>query len=210
MGEVWKWGGQVGGNCWRTTGDLGLMSGFYEVGLSNARHYKYAKPGQWNDPDYILIGWVGSAQKMGEGEKTGLTPNQQYSYMSMWSLMSAPLIFSGDMTKLDDFTVNVLCNSEVIEVNQDRLGKQAPIIEKTDEYFIMLKDLHDGSKALGVFNTSEVELDLETTWAKLGIEGKWKVRDLWRQKDVGVLAKRFATTIPRHGVTFVRLSPVDK
>ncbi len=212
MGEVWKWGGQVGGNSWRTTGDLGLMPSFYKVGLSNARHYEYAKPGQWNDPDYILIGWVGSAYSMGQGKKTRLTPNKQYSYMSMWSLMSAPLIFSGDMTKLDDFTLNVLCNSEVIAVNQDPLGKQAPIIEKTDDYFIMLKELCDGSKALGFFNTArdKVNLKIKITWAKLGIEGKWKVRDLWRQKDIAVLDKIFETTVPRYGVTFVRLSPLDK
>ena len=72
MGEVWKWGGEVG-NCWRTTGDLGVegpaagLPGFYRIGLSNAQHWQYARPGAWNDPDYILVGWVGDAQQHGQG-----------------------------------------------------------------------------------------------------------------------------------------------
>ena len=129
MGEVWKWGGEVG-QCWRTTGDLGLergsrLPGFYGIGFSNASHWKNAKPGCWNDPDYLLIGYVGDASQMGAGRKTTLTPDEQYSYMSMWCLMAAPLIFSGDMARLDPLTLNVLCNAEVIDVDQDALGRQA-------------------------------------------------------------------------------------
>ena len=209
MAKVWTWGGQVGGHCWRTTGDLGLSPSFYDIGLSNAQHYEYAKPGQWNDPDYILIGYVGSAHKMGEGRPTSLTPNEQYSYMSMWSLMAAPLFFSGDMTKLDEFTLNVLCNAEVIEVNQDPLGKQARIIEKTEDCFIMLKDLEDGSKALGLFNTTEIEIPISVKFADLGIKGKYKARDLWRQKNLGTFNNKFESKVPRHGVMYVRLDQID-
>ena len=208
MGQVWTWGGEVGGHCWRTTGDLGLSQSFYDIGLSNAQHFEYAKPGQWNDPDYILIGYVGSAHKMGEGEPTALTPNEQYSYMSMWSLMAAPLFFSGDMTKLDEFTLNVLCNAEVIEVNQDPLGKQARIISQTDDYFIMLKDLEDGSKALGLFNTTEIEIPISVKFSDLQISGKRKARDLWRQKNIGTFEDKFESNVPRHGVMFIRLSPI--
>lgn len=130
-GEVWKWGGEVGSHCWRTTGDLGLekdtrLPGFYSIGFKNARHYEYAGPGRWNDPDYILIGYLGNARRMDEPPRpTTLTPDEQYSYLSMWALMAAPLFFSGDMARLDRFTLNVLCNSEVIDVDQDPLGKQA-------------------------------------------------------------------------------------
>lgn len=206
MGQVWKWGGEVGGHCWRTTGDLGLMSGYLEVGLSNARHYEYAKPGQWNDPDYILIGWVGNAHGMGEGKQTPLTGNQQYQYMSMWSLMAAPLIFSGDMTKLDDFTINVLCNAEIIDVNQDSLGKQGRIIKQTEDYFVMVKDMEDGSKAVGLFNTSPIEGVVAVDLKEIGIEGKCKVRDLWRQKDIGTVKDTFETKVPTRGVVMVRIS----
>ena len=214
MSDVWQWGGDVGGHCWRTTGDLGLaggadLPGFYHIALSNAQHWQYAKPGQWNDPDYILIGWVGNAHGMGEGTPTSLTPNEQYSYMSMWCLMAAPLIFSGDMDKLDEFTLNVLCNAEVIEIDQDPLGKQAPIIARTDEYFIMAKDMEDGSKAVGLFNTTEIATNIAVSWEDLGIEGPRRVRDLWRQKNPGTYKDRFEAKVPRHGVAFVRIFPTS-
>ncbi len=214
MSNVWQWGGRVGGHCWRTTGDLGLaggadLPGFYHIGLSNARHWQYAKPGQWNDPDYILIGWVGNAHGMGEGKPTTLTPNEQYSYMSMWCLMAAPLIFSGDMDKLDEFTLNILCNAEVIEIDQDPLGKQAPIIARTDEYFIMAKNMEDDSKAVGLFNTTQIATNIAVSWKDLGIEGPHRVRDLWRQKNLGTYKNRFEAKVQRHGVKLVRIFPMS-
>ncbi len=211
MGDVWQWAGQVQGNCWRTTGDLGLagasdLPGFYHIGMSNAQHWEYAKPGEWNDPDYILIGWVGDARRQAEGTPTTLTPNEQYSYMSMWCLMAAPLIFSGDMEKLDEFTLNILCNSEVIEVDQDPLGKQAKIIQQDEQRLILAKEMEDGSMAVGLFNLGQVETSIKTTWEQLGIKGAWKARDLWSQKDIGSCKDSFEARIPRHGVKFIRLT----
>jgi len=210
MGDVWKWGAEVG-HCWRTTGDLGLeratsLPGFYSIGFSNATHWNHARPGAWNDPDYILIGWVGDAHKQGEGTATSLTPNEQYSYMSMWSLMASPLIFSGDMARLDPFTLNVLCNHEVIEVNQDPLGRQARITRQTPDQLVLTKELEDGSVAVGLFNLSDKPAQLTVSWADIGISGSQSVRDLWRQKEIGRFERTFTATCGRHGVVFVRLA----
>ncbi len=224
MDQVWEWGGNVG-NSWRTTGDLGLaggsgMPGFYNIGRSNADHWEYAKPGNWNDPDYILIGWVGSAIKMGEGVKTDLSPNEQYFYMSMWSLMAAPLIFSGDMAKLDPFTLNVLCNHEVIGVNQDVLGKQGEIIREEGDQMIMVKDLADGSKAVGLFHVTGSATDpldhfdwgdrksnkMTISWEEISMSGFLRVRDLWRQKDLGEFEDGITLEVPYHGVQMIRIS----
>lgn len=208
MGQVWKWGGSVG-NCWRTTGDLGnarntQLPGFYSIGMSNARHWQYAHPGAWNDPDYILIGWIG-ADGGNKSRRTTLTPNEQYSYMSMWSLMAAPLIFSGDMTRLDPFTLNVLCNAEVIAVDQDPLGRQAKILRHTPDEFVLVKQLEDGSEAVGLFNLASQPRNISVTWTELGIRGKRTARDLWRQRNIGSFDKAFAAEVPRHGVALVRL-----
>jgi alpha-galactosidase len=209
--EVWRWGGSMG-HCWRTTGDLGLerdsrLPGFYGIGLTNAQHWKYARPGAWNDPDYILIGWVGDAHRMGEGKRTTLTPNEQYSYMSLWSLMAAPLIFSGDMARLDAFTLNVLCNAEVISVDQDPLGRQANILRQSETELVMVKELKDDAKAVGLFNLGERPATIEVAWTELGITGKKCVRDLWRQKVQGEFETDFRAEVPRHGVVLVRISP---
>ena len=209
MSNVWEWGGQVGGNCWRTTGDLGneegdVLPGFLKIGLSNAEHYAYAKPGQWNDPDYILIGWVGNT---GEQRPTALTGDEQYTYMSMWCLMAAPLVFSGDMSKLDEFTLNILCNAEVIDVDQDTLGRQGRIIRRADDEMVMVKELEDGSKAVGLFNLGLVPKDISIAFKDLGIGDKATVRDLWRQKDLGIFDTRYAGKVNPHGVVMVRVRP---
>jgi alpha-galactosidase len=227
MGDVWKWGAEFG-HCWRTTGDLGLenagsMPGFYYIGISNAQHWENAGPGGWNDPDYILIGWVGSAFVMGEGEKTKLTADEQYFYMSMWSLMAAPLIFSGDMDKLDDFTLNVLCNSEVIDISQDVLGKQARILRNSNDELVMLKDLEDGSKAVGLFHvTGKINepadyfdwvdirnpVKIKFTASETGLPGKFRIRDVWRQEDVGEYSGSYVTEVPFHGVKLLKITPL--
>lgn len=213
MGDVWKWGRQVGGNSWRTTGDLGVvpnaaLPGFYKVGFSNALLSEYAGPGGWNDPDYILIGTVGNARNIkAPARLTSLTHEEQYSYLSMWSLMAAPLIFSGEMSKLDDFTLNVLCNSEVIDIDQDALGKQGAIVRQTADEFILKKPLEDGSLAVGLFNLTTEPRSISAGWRELGLRGTQAVRDVWRQRDLGSSTQSFSAEVPAHGVIMVRLSP---
>jgi alpha-galactosidase len=186
------------------------LPGFYHIGLSNSQHRQYSKPGAWNDPDYILIGWVGSAHTHGIGKETNLTDHEQYSYMSMWSLMAAPLFFSGDMAKLDEFTLNILCNAEVIDINQDALGKQASIIVNNEETLIMSKPMEDGSIAVGLFNLAEIPRNLTVQWDALGLRGGQKTRDVWRQQDLGVFNNQYSVNVARHGVMLVRLWPVDE
>lgn len=211
-GEVWKWGRQVGGNSWRTTGDVGVvpnasLPGFYKVGFANALLSAYAGPGGWNDPDYILIGTVGDARNIASPARlTSLTHQEQYSYMSMWSLMAAPLIFSGDMSKLDPFTLNVLCNSEVIDIDQDSLGKQGVIVRKTGEEFVLKKSLDDGSLAVGLFNLTSEPRSMSVNWKEIGVTGTQAVRDVWRQQNLGSYTRGFSSQVPGHGVMLVRLS----
>ena len=214
MGDVWNWGGDVG-HCWRTTGDLGLengagLPGFYQIGMSNAAHWEHARPGAWNDPDYLLIGWVGDARGMGEGKPTTLTPNEQYAYMSMWCLMASPLIFSGDMAKLDAFTLNVLCNAELIDINQDPLGKQARVVVRDHRQFVLAKPLEDGSVAVGLFNLTGREIKLELPLSEVGLPASCRVRDAWRQVNLPDAHTVVAASVPRHGVAVLRLAPPAK
>lgn len=210
MGEVWKWGQEVGGHCWRTAGDLGFeLTGYYHVARRNADFYPYAGPGSWNDPDYLLVGYVGKAAGMGEPAPCPLTPNEQYSYMSLWCLMAAPLFFSGDMTRLDEFTLNVLCNPEVIDINQDPLGVQGRPVAEDPESAVWRKELEDGSFAVGLFNLSEVAHEVVCRWEDVGLTGKRHARDLWRHEDLGVFEDVIRRELPRHGVLLLRLTPVQ-
>jgi alpha-galactosidase len=218
MGDVWTWGADSGGNSWRTTGDLGdekrkRLPGFYSIALANAGHASYAGPGHWNDPDYILIGAIDDPAKYDQQQTpvpVSLTADEQYSYMSMWSLMASPLFFGGDMSHLDDFTLGILCNSEVIDVDQDALGWQGRVVRQSADEFILEKPLEDGSVAVGLFNLSESPLKTSVNLTDLGLDGAWKVRDLWRQKEIGSVSGSLSSDVAPHGVTFVRLSSIRK
>lgn len=204
MGNVWEWGAEVGGHCWRTAGDLGMeLNSFFPVALRNAEHRAYSKPGSWNDPDYLQIGYIGDGH--GGTTRCPLTPNEQYAFMSLWCLMAAPLFYSGDMGKLDAFTLNVLCNPEIIEVDQDPLGQSARIIRLSDECLVLVKDLEDGGKAVGLFNQGEMPAEMTAKWSELGLSGRKHVRDLWREKDLGRFDRQFSATVERHGCAMVRI-----
>jgi alpha-galactosidase len=203
--NVWEWGAEVGGNSWRTTGDLGsndLYDAVCRIGFSQNGLEKWAGPGHWNDPDYILIGWVGWSGKM---QPTPLSPNEQYTHVTLWSMLAAPFIFSGDMMHLDDFTLSLLCNDEVIEVDQDPLGQQGHRVAKDEDTEVWARDMEDGSKVVALFNRGEMETTVTAKWSDLGLEGRYRVRDLWRQKDVSEFDTSFGTKVPRHGAAMFRL-----
>lgn len=211
MGNVWEWGEAVGGHCWRTAGDLGFeLDRIFDVALKNAEHRAWSRPGSWNDPDYLQIGWVGDARGGGLPKPCPLTPNEQYAYMSLWALMAAPLFYSGDMTQLDEFTLNVLCNPEVIEVNQDALGQSAAVLQLNESLFLMVKQMEDGSKAVGLFNRGEFPARASASWAVMGVNGPQQVRDLWRRKDLGVFSGEFSVELSRHSGALLRLFPAVK
>jgi len=214
MGNVWEWGREVGGNYWRTTGDLGippedrsLWTSMSRIGFGQAGKEQFAGPGGWNDPDNILIGFIMWDNVLKEAP---LRPDEQYTYMSLWALLASPLIFGGDMTQLDDFTLGLLTNDEVIEINQDPLGKQAVPVSRDGTSEVWVKDLEDGSKAVGLFNRGDRATTVTARWDELGLKGRWKIRDVWRQWDFGAYEGWFTQKVNRHGVVLLRLSPVKE
>ncbi len=205
MGNVWEWGAEIGGNSWRTTGDIrdtwGSMS---RIGFGQAGHEKYAGPGHFNDPDMLVVGQVGWGPSL---HPTHLTPNEQYTHISLWCLLAAPLLIGCDMTQMDDFTLNLLSNDEVLAVDQDPLGRQAARVAQNGPLEVWAKDMEDGSKAVGLFNRGYSEAPVTASWSSLGLAGKQKVRDLWRQRDLGDFTGSFTASVPRHGVVLVRIWP---
>jgi alpha-galactosidase len=191
-------------NAWRTGGDIrdewkSLKSRLF----TQDKWAQYARPGHWNDPDMMVVGYVG----WGKGIRPSkLTPDEQYTHMSAWCLMSVPLLLGCDLTKLDDFTLSLLTNDEVIAVNQDPLGKQATVISNQGDAGVMAKDLEDGSKAVGLFNPGDAGTQkVVVKWSDLGITGKYIVRDLWCQKDLGTFDNAFSADVNQHGVVMLTI-----
>ena len=192
-------------NAWRTGGDIkdnwkSLKSRIF----TQDKWAPYARPGHWNDPDMMILGVVG----WGAAEKwpSKLTPDEQYTHMSAWCLMSVPLLLGNDLTRLDEFTLSLLTNDEVLAVNQDPLGKQATVVYQKEETGVMAKEMEDGSKAAGLFNLADLgPQEITAKWSDLGIKGSYIVRDLWRQKDLGTFEGEFKSTVPEHGVVMIQL-----
>lgn len=208
MSDVWKWGGSVGGNSWRTTNDItDTWSSVKNIILDQDKSAAYAKPGNWNDPDMLVVGHVG----WGNSHPSKLKPDEQYLHISLWSMFAAPLLIGCDMEKLDDFTLNLLTNDEVIEINQDPLGKQATCLQTIGELRIYVKELEDGSKAVGFCNLGIDKAALSyKDFEKIGLSGKFNVRDVWRQKDISTIVTKtgeLLLNIPAHGVLLYKFSP---
>lgn len=203
MGKVWEWGEQIGGNCWRTTGDItDKWSSMAGIGFNQAGQEKYAGPGHWNDPDMLVVGLVGWGPQL---HPSHLTADEQYTHISLWSLLASPLLIGCDMTRMDAFTKNLLANDEVIEINQDPLGKQASRVSKVGNLEIWVKELEDGSMAVGLFNRDLANESIKLNWNTIGLEGRQIVRDVWRQKDQGVFTESFSVVVPAHGVKLITL-----
>jgi alpha-galactosidase len=209
-GDVWKWGAEVGGHSWRTGGDLGFeLNRIFPIALKNCGLRQFNEPGEWNDPDYIQIGWIG-AQRNGTFELSHpcpLTPNEQYSFMSLWCLMACPLFYSGDMIKLDDFTLRILCNPEIIDINQDSLGQCARILSQTKEGFVLVKELDDAGRAIGICNQLRTPQRMTVKWADAGVANPARVRDCWRGVDLKQVADGIELDVPPRFVEVLRLHP---
>lgn len=205
MGDVWNWGAEVGGNSWRTTGDINdswqSMSG---IGFHQNKCAPYAGPGHWNDPDMLVVGEVGWGPSL---HNTHLSPNEQYTHISLWCLLSAPLLIGCDMSHMDDFTRNLLTNDEVLALDQDPLGKEATQVAEIDSVRIYEKDLADGNKAVGLFNVSSRPASIHLDFSTLGLSGSQRLRDLWRQKNIGIFTGSYeAKNIPVHGVLLLKVT----
>jgi alpha-galactosidase len=191
--------------AWRTTGDIndswGSMSG---IGFMQDEWARHARPGHWNDPDMLVVGQVGWGPKL---HSTKLTPDEQYAHISLWCLLSAPLLIGCDLEKLDDFTASLLSNDEVLEVDQDTLGVQATQVSGQGDIKVYAKPLDDGSWAAGLFNLGPETAAIPIHWADLKLDGKHIVRDLWRQKDLGGFDGKFESSVPSHGVVLIRVIP---
>jgi len=202
MGNVWEWGAEVDGNSWRTTGDIEdtweSMSG---IGFSQYKCSPYAAPGRWNDPDMLVVGWVGWGPAL---HYTRLTPDEQFTHITLWCLLSSPLLIGCDLSQLDPFTLNLLTNDEVLAVNQDPLGKQAIQVKANSNYQIWVKELEDGSKAIGLFNMTKNPLYIPVELKDLSLKGRFKLRNLWMQSDLGFVETHFEIRVMPHGTALLK------
>ena len=203
LGRFCRW------NAWRTTNDItDTWTSVKNIALAQDKAAGGAKPGNWSDPDMLVVGTVG----WGNPHPSKLRPDEQYLHFSLWCLFSSPLLIGCDMEKLDEFTLNLLTNDEVIAIDQDPLGNQATCLQSIGDLRIYVKKLEDGSFAVGFCNFGQEIAEIDySDFSKLGIKGRSLVRDLWRQKEIASInsaTDKLSLNVPAHGVLLYKFSPV--
>jgi alpha-galactosidase len=185
---VWQWGPEAGANLWRTTGDISdhwdrmSLIGFDQAGLE-----KFAGPGHWNDPDMLEIG------------NGGMTREEYEVHMSLWAMLSAPLLAGNDLSKMSQETKDILMNRDVIAIDQDPLGHQARRLWVQGPMEIWVKDLSGGKRALAFFNRGESALDFNPHLTVLAPMQGRRFKDLWTKSAV-VLNNDTSLRVPSHNV----------
>ena len=193
--HVWQWGAAVGGNSWRTTGDISdKYSRMTEIGFEQAGLAKFAGPGHWNDPDMLEVG------------NGGMNLEEYRTHMGLWALLASPLLAGNDLSKMTPETIAMLTNREVIAIDQDPLGKQADRVWAEGSQEIWARPLADGSRAVGIFNRFSWPQAIVVNFRELGFKGGVKARDIWEAKDLGTLPSRYEARVPGHGMLLLRVS----
>jgi len=209
--KPWLWGHDVGGNLWRTTGDIKdrwqgsekwpngtcCSNGVLDIADQQADLASYAGPGHWNDPDMLEVG------------NGGMTNTEYRAHFSLWSILAAPLIAGNDLRDMAPEIRDILTNREVIAVDQDALGSEGRRVRKDESSEAWVKQLKNGNRAVLLLNRGASEAEIKVAWEDLGYPHHLSatVRDLWQHKDLGQVTGEFSAKVASHGVVMVTVQP---
>jgi alpha-galactosidase len=193
--DVWKWGPEVGGNAWRTTGDIrDTWDSMTKIGFGQDELAPWAKPGHWNDPDMLEIG------------NGGMNEDEYRTHMSLWSILAAPLLAGNDLRSMTPAILEILTNREVLAVNQDKDGKQGRRVSKSGDQEIWVRPLAAGADAIALFNRGAEAAKISFKWEDLGRKtAPTTSRDLWAHKDVQFTGAEYSVMVPSHGVVLLKV-----
>jgi len=193
--NVWAWGAAVGGNLWRTTGDINdHYDRMAEIGFGQAGLAKYAGPGHWNDPDMLEVG---------NGK---MSADEYRTHMSLWALLAAPLIAGNDLSKMTDETKGILMNRAVIAIDQDSLGKEGDRVRADGPQEVWSKPLAGGALAVGLFNRGDWNQPVSVSLKELGVKKAREIVNVWTGEKVVAKDGGLTAVVPKHGVLLLRIT----
>lgn len=202
--QPWEWGKELDALMWRTTSDVFDTWGSVTSFLS--RHDEIAEfqqPGHYNDPDMLVVGKLGWAK---DQRNSQLTHAEQVSHITLWAMLSAPLLIGCNLAELDDFTKNLLTNPEVLAIDQDSLGQSARLIIKDNFVYAWSKKLSNGDSAISIMNRGPVTEEFSLNFSKLNLSKPEKIRDCWKRKYIKSEAETLELSLKPHNSVLLRLS----
>jgi alpha-galactosidase len=207
--DVLSWIGKYG-QLWREGSDMAVYHGHsksppperYPSMLWNYSYNlplgRFQKPGNWNDPDFIIAGGI------------GMNVPESRTQMVLWSMMSAPLILSLDVAKLSPQSLAIVGNKDVIAIDQDPLGRMATLVRRTPQMDILFKRLASGDDAAAVMNHGNAGVKVDVTPADLGFVAgsgcKLDAKDLWSGKEQPA-ASSLQAEVASHDAIIWRVHP---
>ena len=193
--DVWKWGASVGGNLWRTTGDINdTYQRMADIGFNQLGRAEYAGPGHWNDPDMLEVG------------NGGMTYDEYKTHMSLWAILAAPLLAGNDLSQMSAQTLSILTNRDVIAIDQDPLGEQGSRAFAVGMTEIWTRPLVHGALAVGLFNRDQGAHSITLDLHAIGFPPHATLRDLWAHQDVSAANGRYTAIVPPHGVVMLKVT----
>lgn len=192
-GAVWRWGASVGGNLWRTTGDIqDKYASMANIGFGQAGLSRFAGPGHWNDPDMLEVG------------NGGMNREEYRTHMSLWAMLAAPLLAGNDLAKMTPETLSILTNKDVIAIDQDGLGRQGDRVATEGPLEVWARPLANGDRAVAIFNREGRAMSYKADLKLAGVKSQAHLRDLWEDKDVVAANGEYMAVVPAHGVILLR------
>ena len=192
--NVWDWGAKVGGNLWRTTGDIrDSWDSMESIGFRQLEIAPFAKVGHWNDPDMLEVG------------NGGMTDDEYRTHMGIWAMLRAPLLAGNDIRTMSDSTKAILMNRDVIAIDQDAAGKPARLLKKEGDTEIWIRPLSKGATAIAFFNKGDQAAHVSLDWSEVGGKRPQKGRDLWSGHDFKPSGSSYSASVPVHGTVLLRV-----
>jgi hypothetical protein len=194
-------------NMWRTTGDFwdnwpDLKDEFEVCNRWSA----FNGPGYYPDADMLPLGRIGIRAERGEPRWSRFTKDEQYTLMTLFAIFRSPLMFGGDLPSNDEFTLSLITNKEVINVNQNsRNGKQ--LFRENDMIAWTADDPATGDKYLALFNASDLHgtAEISVGFDQMNLKGSHTVTDLWSGEELGRFRNVFTREINPHGAGLYRI-----
>lgn len=202
---------QKNANMWRMTADYWDKWDDLNAMFEKCEKWSsYVKPGNWPDCDMLPLGYInirGAESGNREPRYTRFTKDEQMTMMSLWCMFRSPLMFGGDLTKNDDFTLSLLQNEEVLSLLKHSYGAHQLARTGDNGQSIIWKSFdEDGSIYVALFNTHNTETEMEVSFRALEIEGTYEIRDLWKHETLGKETEFVHALVPVHGVFLAKLT----
>ncbi len=195
------WASEVS-TSWRTTGDINCSwSSVKSILKENFYLSAFCGPLSFNDMDMLEVG-------------RGLTTEEDKTHFGMWCIMDSPLLIGCDMRSTSETAQKLMCNKELIALNQDTLFQQAYVVKRDGELYTLVKDievLNGKVRAVALLNLSDKSSLMTLNFADVDLGGKVQMRDLFYRRNLGEQdTTAYEVRVPAHGCKIYRLEAEER